>query len=212
MTHCSTMSARDSIRPTTNKSWLVLVACLLSGCATLPRGVDLPPLDDWETRKRVLADTETWAFNGRVGVKTENDGFNARFRWNQDGESFDASLSGPLGIGTVLMEGEGQRVVLTDNDGVKTRLANAEDELYLRYGWTIPVLSLRYWALGIPDPDLPADVRFDENGTAIEIQQSGWRVALERYRDVAGTDMPSRLTATHPTTRVRVIVDDWVFF
>ena len=27
---------------------------------------------------------------------------------------------------------------------------DAERDLYLRYGWTIPVRSLRYWALGIP--------------------------------------------------------------
>lgn len=212
MTRCSTMSVPDSIRPTTSKRPLLLAALLLSGCATLPRGVDLPPLDDWESRKQVLAAAETWSFNGRVGVKTENDGFNARFRWKQDGESFDATLSGPLGIGTVLMAGEGRRVELTDNDGVTTRLENAEDELYLRYGWTIPVLSLRYWALGIPDPEMPADVSFDDAGTATQIRQSGWNVALERYRDVAGTQMPSRLTATHPTTRVRVIVDDWAFF
>ena len=32
------------------------------------------------------------------------------------------------------------------------------------YGWTIPVTSLRFWALGIPDPASPAETEFGDDG------------------------------------------------
>jgi outer membrane lipoprotein LolB len=169
-------------------------------------------MSDWEARQSVLAARDRWEFRGRVGIKTEDDGFNAGFRWEQQRSQFQASLRGPLGIGTVLIDGRGKSVELTDNDGVTTRLEDAEEELYARYGWTIPLRSLRYWALGIPDPNEPADIEFDGSGRASLIVQSGWTVQLERYRPAAGTEMPYRLTATHPTTRVRVIVDNWTFY
>lgn len=210
---CSKKSARVCTPLKTIKGLFgVLAVCALAGCATQPVGVDLPPMSDWEMRQSVLAERDHWEFRGRVGIKTDDDGFNAGFRWEQQRSSFQASLRGPLGIGTVLIDGRDQSVQLTDNDGVTTLLQDAEAELYARYGWTIPLRSLRYWALGIPDPAQHADIEFDQSGRATLIEQSGWSVELERYRPAAGAEMPHRLTATHPTTRVRVVVDDWTFY
>ena len=58
----------------------------------------------------------------------------------------------PSELAPCVSRGDGQSVMLTEEDGVKTVLQDAEMELRWRYGWTIPVSSLRYWALGIPDP------------------------------------------------------------
>ncbi|NIQ26669.1 MAG: outer membrane lipoprotein LolB, partial [Gammaproteobacteria bacterium] len=129
---------------------------LFAGCAAR-KGLELPDLGDWENRRSTLARLDDWAFNGRIGVAAGDDGFSGSLRWTQDGERFEATVSGPLGIGTVRLEGNGRRVQLTDKDGNRTVLDDAERDLYLRYGWTIPVQSLRYWALGIPDPALPAE-------------------------------------------------------
>lgn len=160
----------------------------------------------------MLGRIDDWAFKGRVGVKTADDGFNASLRWTQDRDRFTARLSGPLGIGTVQLEGNGQSVTLTDKDGVRTRLRDVEPELLRRYGWTIPVQSLPYWALGIPDPARPAETETDEAGRLTRLSQGGWDVGVDRYRDGGGQQLPGRITASSSSTRVRIVVDGWYFY
>ena len=126
--------------------------------------------------------------------------------------SWRPGSSRPLGIGTVRLEGDDRSVTLTDNDGVRTELEDAELELRYRYGWTIPVASLRYWALGIPDPAGPAETVFNDEGQLARLDQQGWSVVISRYRDGGGQSMPGRLTAENSDTRVRLVVDHWIFF
>lgn len=155
---------------------------------------------------------QAWDFKGRIALKAGDDGFNARFNWSQDGESFAVTVSGPLGIGTVGIAGDGSGVTLTDKDGTDTRLDDVESELRQRYGWTIPVESLRYWALGIPDPAVPAETEFNAAGQLASLAQRGWDVTITHYREGAGASMPFRLSAANGDTRVRIVIDDWYFY
>ena len=197
------------------RSWhvpAVLAGLLLTaGCATLPQGKDLPPLEDWETRQQVLGGLRDWSFKGRVAVKSGDEGFNGKINWTQQDARLTATVSGPLGVGTVRIEGDGSALVLTDKDGSRTELEDAELDLRYRYGWTIPVTSLRYWALGIPDPSVPAETRFDDRGQLVSLRQGGWNVDISRYRDGGGQPMPAILTASNPDTRVRMVIDSWLF-
>jgi outer membrane lipoprotein LolB len=191
--------------------WLGL--CLaLSACATTRPSVDLPPLTTWELRQSVLAASTDWAFRGRIAVKAGDEGFNGKFNWSQTGERFYATVSGPLGIGTVAIEGSGNAIIVTDKDGVTTPLIDPETELYDRYGWTIPVTSLRYWALGIPDPRGVAITDVDAAGKLLKLEQSNWKVSISEYKESAGQQMPRKLTATNPDTRVRMFIDKWMFY
>ncbi len=184
----------------------------LAGCATTPESVNLPDIGTWDARNEVLGNLEDWEFKGRIAVKAGDEGFNGKFNWSQWGDAFSATVGGPLGMGTVRIEGDGQAIVLTEKDGVETVLQDAEVELRWRYGWTIPVTSLRYWALGIPDPRLPATTEFDDEGQLVRIEQSDWIVQISRYREGGGQQMPRILSATNPDTRVRMVIDRWLFF
>ena len=184
----------------------------LAGCATTRNAVDLPPIDSWQARNEVLGQVQAWEFKGRIAVKAGDDGFNARFNWVQDGDAFAAAVSGPLGIGTVRIEGDGDSVTLTDKDGAESRLDDVETELQWRYGWTIPVESLRYWALGIPDPAAPGVTELDEQDRLLRLEQSGWAVEISRYAEGGGRQMPRILTAKNHDTRVRMVIDKWLFF
>ena len=188
------------------------ILALLAGCATTPESVNLPEIGSWEVRTAVLGDIRDWEFRGRIGVKADDDGFNGKFNWVQQGDAFSATVGGPLGMGTVRIEGDGQAISLTDKDGVETVMHDAELELQWRYGWTIPIASLRYWALGIPDPGQPASTEFDEEGLLTRLEQSGWIVEISRYREGGGQQMPRTLSATNPDTRVRMVIDRWSFF
>lgn len=189
----------------------LVILAVLAACAG-PRSATLPDISSWDNRNSVLGDLDAWEFSGRIAVRTGDEGFNGKLRYSQDKRGFRATLSGPLGIGTVRLEGDDRSVTLTDKDGVRTALEDAELELRYRYGWTIPVASLRYWALGIPDPAAPAETTFGANGQLESMVQRNWSVAISRYGDGGGQLMPRRLTAQNPDTRVRLVIDHWVFF
>lgn len=189
---------------------LSLAIFALSGCAATG-SLDLPDMDSWESRKTILVKTDEWEFTGRIGVSAGEEGFNGKLFWRQDGVVFRARISGPLGMGTVFINGNRGELTVTDSDGVVTELNDAEVELRQMYGWTIPVTSLRYWALGIPDPADPAETSFAADGQLEQILQSQWQVDYGPYRNSAGQPMPRRLTAENDDVKVRLIVDDWIF-
>ena len=198
--------------PARSTAAAILVAALfLGGCASRP-AVPLPEIDGWSTRTEVLGSRKDWEFSARIGVRANDDGFNGKLRWRQDADRFAATVSGPLGIGTVRIEGDGATAVLTDKDGVQTELRDVEADLLQRYGWTIPVASLRYWALGIPDPNAEFATEFNVDGKLSKLSQGGWNVTISRYRLGAGQLMPNRLTASNEDTRVRIVIDNWRFF
>ena len=198
-----------------NSRLTVVVATfvLVAGCTTTTRdAIDLPAMGSWQERNAVLGNLSDWQFRGRIAVKSGDDGFNGKFNWTQAGDRFDATVGGPLGVGTVRIEGDGRSVTLTDKDGDRTRLEDVEIELRGRYGWTIPVDSLRYWALGIPDPASPGVTELDDAGRLARLEQNDWTVQISRYQEGGGQLMPRILTATNQDTRVRMVIDRWLFF
>ena len=191
--------------------FLFLIAFAVQGCAG-SRGLQLPDLPDWDTRRGVLESIDRWEFSGRIGVSAGDEGFNGKLRWWQDGDDFRATVSGPLGVGTVKIEGNGRHVTLTDKQGDVTELQDAEIDLRLRYGWTIPVTSLQYWALGIPDPSVPTATRMGDDGLVSEMEQGDWHVTIGQYSDGGGQQMPRRISAVNADAKVRLVIDKWIFY
>ena len=189
---------------------LAALAGLTAACVSTSGGL-LPEFDSWESRQAALESEDEWSFTGRIGVRAGEDGFNGNIQWRQDGTVFRARIGGPIGIGTIFINGDRRELTLTEQDGTVTELEDAEADLRDRYGWTIPVTSLRYWALGIPDPASASDIRFNEEGLASEISQRDWHVAIDRYADGGGQPMPRRVTALSGEIRVRLVIDDWAF-
>ena len=148
------LAARRSLLP---------LLLLLSACAT-QRGHNLNDITDWESRQRILTDTTRWEFSGRIGVSAANEGFNGKIWWWQRDQYYRARISGPLGVGSILVDGDGDGATVTDEEGEVTKMADAEMELRQRYGWTIPLSSLRFWVLGVPDPARQAALEFGAEG------------------------------------------------
>ena len=186
------------------------MAAGFAGCATID-SVTLPQFNDWESRRDYLQSADEWEFAGRIGVSAGDEGFNGKLWWRQDGVVFRARISGPIGVGTIFINGDNRELTMTDRDGVVTELDDAEVDLRRRFGWTIPVHSLRFWALGVPDPSTPAEVDFNEFGQVSELSQQGWQVTIGQYDMGGGQPMPRRLTAVADDIRVRLIIDDWTF-
>ena len=181
---------------------------VLAACVSQPVE-PLPEMSAWETRQVVLAGLESWGFNGRIAVRTSEDGFNGKLRYQQDSGDFLAVMSGPLGIGTVQLERADDALFYTDKNGNQTRFYDPEVDLKYRLGWDVPLESLRYWALGIPDPDENAETKLNEAGQLDSLEQSGWNVSVARYRETGGQAMPQRMIVTNGVTRVTLVIDKW---
>ena len=208
---CASAGSRRAISFLRQAALLAIIVAA-SGCATQRETLTLPDLGGWAARTGFLAGADKFEFAARIGVKTTDDGFNGKLRWTQENDSFNATVSGPLGIGTVRIEGEGKSAVLTDKDGVRTELQDVEQDLLYRYGWTIPVKSLRYWALGIPDPATDAQIELNDDDQLARLEQGDWTLKISSYRAGSGQSMPNRLSAQNSSTRVRIVIDKWKFF
>ena len=202
--------AGPALRRPSPKLVPLFLTALISACVT-PKSLELPELSDWENRQDVLVGVDEWEFAGRIGVSAGDEGFNGQLRWRQDGVVFRARINGPLGVGTVFINGDRRKITVTDRNGAVTELHDAEVELRQMYGWTIPVSSLRFWALGIPDPASPAETEFGEDGQLSKLRQQNWEVDITQYREGGGQLMPRRLTAVNDDVKVRLVIDNWVF-
>ena len=202
--------AEPALRQLSPKLLPLLLAALISACAA-PRSLQLPELGDWESRQDILGGVDEWEFAGRIGVSAGDEGFNGQLRWRQDGVVFRARINGPLGAGTVFINGDDRELTLTDRNGVVTELQDAEVELRQMYGWTIPVTSLRFWALGIPDPASPAETEFGDDGHLKTLRQANWQVDITQYRKGGGQLLPRRLSAVNDDVKVILVIDNWQF-
>lgn len=188
------------------------VACiaLLSGCAQLPATSDTahghPP-----THHLALAALTDWHFAARFAVRYEEQGFSARMRWSQIAGAYTLQFDAPLGQGVAELSGDDTQAILRLPD--RTLTASRPEELMERaLGWTMPLAPLRYWVRGIASPDSAATYRVDESGRARTIDQAGWQVEFQHYRDVGDYLLPDRLILRHPAseTTVRLVIDEWV--
>ena len=207
--------SRTSWLPGATGAPLRLVSCLLglvllvSACKTLPPAAPPGPGAPWEQRRAALQSRNTFDLSGRIGVAAGSDGFNAKLRWQQQDGQSQIALDGPLGVGGVRITSNGDSLSVTNSRGEKLDSAAARREIETRLGFEPPIASLRYWVLGVPDPSRPATEMLDDSQRLVTLEQDGWQIAYTGYADVQGEALPSKITLTRDTTRVRLIVDSW---
>src|SRR6185312_15924710 len=129
-------------------------ACLitaLAGCRTAPVLPPAAPAPGWEAQRAALQARMHFELKGRVAVAAAGEGFNANLHWTQDGARSFVTLQGPLGVGGAQVTADGERL---DSQAAHAALA-------ARLGFDPPLAALRYWVLGVPDPQSPAAEALD---------------------------------------------------
>jgi len=181
----------------------------LSGCATAPR-VSAMPQFDWPERQQQLAQLQHWSFSGRLAIKdANNESWSASLRWKQDGDSYDIQLSGAFGQGAARLFGHDGYAVIEMAEHSALTADSAEALMQQQLGWFMPVRGLKYWLLGMPEPDLISQQVFNNVGRLESLQQSGWQVSYRDYLDVDGLELPRKLELENPRLRARLVIDSW---
>jgi len=191
---------------------LFLALAMLSACSSLQQTATLEEVANAE-RMRQLAELDVWTMQGRIAVKRAAGSGQGKITWQQSGEDTDISLAGPLGSGAINIHWVPDEVVVSGADlDVQHRYTGsdaAEQFLAEQLGWPFPAASIRYWLLGMPNPDLAYTQDFGADGALLRVQQSGWQVNYERFAVVNGYVLPAKLQVESDAVRLRVIVDKW---
>ncbi|HKJ75730.1 MAG TPA: lipoprotein insertase outer membrane protein LolB [Gammaproteobacteria bacterium] len=192
------------------RTWLVLAfALVVGGCTTAPtREPAADPERAWQARRADLAGLEQWRLTGRIAIRTEGEGWHATLDWRQDRRRYDIRLIGPLGQGTVRLQGGPGRVSLQTEDG-QTTAADPEWLLYRNLGWRVPVEALRYWVLGLPAPGSARERELDRYGRLARLEQADWRIEFRDYERRGGYELPSRIFVRNHRAQVRLVVGQW---
>lgn len=191
------------------RHWLLCLLLALGGCTSLP-----PPVADpegvWQRYQRQLAAIDHWHLSGRIAIQTEDEGWSATIDWRQQAERYTIRLFGPLGQGSVLLQGDAGRVVLQSGDEPPVESDDPEWLLYRQLGWRVPVRALRYWARGLPAPGRVVGRRLNAQGYLAELEQAGWSITFHDYAPAGdGTTLPERVFIHNHKARVRLIVGRW---
>ncbi|MFZ9709424.1 MAG: lipoprotein insertase outer membrane protein LolB [Steroidobacteraceae bacterium] len=182
---------------------VLLGALCLAGCASLRPvplvwPVEVLP-DNWEARRAVLQSWQSFDLTGRIALASSEQGVVAGLRWQQQAGRTELGLEGPAGVGAQRWRFEAGR---------EDELRSLEAVL----GFALPVSSVRYWLLGVPDPALPADLQLAADAARLEaLTQAGWQVRFLDYGPVSGTrfELPARIEIRREGWRARLIVTDW---
>jgi outer membrane lipoprotein LolB len=189
-----------------------MAALLLSaGCRTLPPGAEVGPGADapWPEQRAALEKLDRYGLNGRVAVAANGQGFSATLRYQQQPRSSHLALDGPLGMGGLRVNLEGEGIAIATSRGEKLDGQAARDELERRLGFQLPLTELRWWLLGVP---APGEASINQDGGSGEIRdftQNGWRVSINSRAAGLGFALPQRLTAEREGARLKLFVEHW---
>ena len=190
---------------------LLAGALILAACGTLPGRVPEGPANEtaWQARLAALTALSGWELSGEVGVVNGKDGGSGSMDWNQQGNELSFDFRAPLGSGTVHIQGDAAALRVQSSRGDDFTTTDPEDDFALHLHMPMPVLSMRYWLLGIPDPGAPYTKVADARGEPMSLEQRGWKVEYQEYTDVQSYSLPVRFTLTRGKVRIKVAVNDW---
>src|ERR1700730_3797704 len=183
---------------------LLLICTVLGACAA-PRRAPAPLIKGWEQRVTDLQKLDFWQLDGRAAVAYREQGWQASLNWRQRGDSAEVHLSGPLGVGALVLKRTPNGLSLNDAPPSDAVLAQLQDRL----GFEMPVDPLRFWLLGVPDPSAAFELARNDQDRALRLTQRGWTIDYDRYMPVDADLLPAHLVLTREGVRVRIAVDRW---
>jgi len=189
---------------------VMMFTVVVTACAHVPPAVGplLPPDLAWQARKSEMEKFPSWRLTGRISVKSPQDAWNASIDWWQQDNTFDIHFMSHLGQVVAQLRGRpGQAVLRTSDEEVTATDVNGL--LSKHFGWVIPVQGLRYWVLGLPEPQPVDNKELDGQGRLVWLEQSGWHIDFVRYRKAGKIEIPGKMVLEYPDLRVRLIIDRW---
>lgn len=184
------------------KCFVLLIVILGIGCTEIA----IKPVKDKYhlTDRRALYQLKKWSFEGRLALSNAKKSWTTKIEWTHTLEKDTLKLSGPLGQNAIMIILTENEVVLKQGDDKIQQSDKINSFIEQQSGLAIPVKSLRYWVLGLVDP----------NETFVELadgfQQQQWIVQYLQMQQFDKKWMPRKLKALQNQTRLKLIIDHWM--
>lgn len=173
----------------------------IQGCATRPV---ISRADYDQSARSHLYHMKTWSFQGRLAMRGSEDSWSASINWRHRGDTDKIKLAGPLGQGAVSIVLIGN--VISIDRGDNNPLASNDPDVLVgqQVGVFVPVKALRYWVVGLTQPDVEFDVLADG------FIQSGWTVHFPELMKYGDELMPRRVVVFKKNLKLKLVIDQWV--
>jgi outer membrane lipoprotein LolB len=173
---------------------------LLAACAS----VSTVPSGAYSHAARVhLYGMQEWHLDGRVAITSPKDSWSANIEWSHLPNSEKIKLSGPLGQGAVVIELTGDVVKIDRGGGNIQTSSRPEQFINQQLGLFVPLQSLRFWAVGLPE----SENSFQE--TVDGFVQNGWLISYKEMLKTGNETMPYKMAVSDGHARLKLIVDQW---
>lgn len=185
---------------------LLLSAALIAGCS------HQPPISqpiDWSQHQAQLAALDQWQLRGKLGFKSPQRGGSANLQWSQNQQQYQLRLSGPMGTGNILIQGDQTRAQMQQGD---QSYVDRPELLAARFtGLPIPVDALSWWVRGLPSPSKSAamDLIISPDGTASSFVQEGWQLSFSGYRMTKDGHLPRKISGQLGAQSFKLVISNW---
>ena len=149
--------------------------------------------------------TDSWSISGKIGVTTPKESVAGFISWEQSGKDFDIYVSGPLSVGSTRIQGNVEKISLTQKGKTVSGL-NPQHLIYEQLGWYFPIENLQYWLKGKTAPYSPAKTKIEDDQLA-QIYQDQWKVDYLRYNGYY--DLPERIRISQGEWKFLIVVKNW---
>jgi outer membrane lipoprotein LolB len=156
------------------------------------------------TAQNELYDLQRWAFEGRIAITGKNDAWSANINWEHSPTEDLIKLSGPLGQGGALIQLNSSGVTIDQGGRDVKSSTDVENFINQQVGLAVPVNSLRYWVVGLPDKSQTASTI--ENG----FEQVGWKNQYKTMQPVGSYVLPRNMTVASETVKLKLFIDQWI--
>lgn len=191
-------------------STVLLCLCLVTSCATTPAPSALPVhYIPYASRQAALAEHPNFRLEGAMIIKMPTAAESVNLSWQQVEGQYLLYLFGPLGLGTVKIQGQAGAVSLTDSQGKVWQASSPEGLMQSLLGWHLPLQTAVFWVRGLPAPGMPDHRHLDQAGRLAELQQAGWTLHYLQYTSVLGLDLPSVIVLEYRKFWIKVIISGW---
>ena len=191
-------------------TYLLIFSLLLASCTTSSSLTDR----NWQVHQSLISNTSYWTLQGRLNIRQANNSDTVSINWQQREQDFEINLSGALGIGATTISGNQNFTSLQQGNENPVEAANIGELSRSYLGYELPTEALLYWVRGIPSPNSPASMEFNENQLLASLSQrdaqgNNWQLEYDRYQDSDGLSLPGRIRMSHPDYLLTFIIQSW---
>lgn len=178
----------------------IVLLVVLNACSLLPEQSD----HQYQlSSMRSMRDLQQWSLDGRFAYQDGKESFSVSVIWVHDRDHEQITLSGPLSQGKVVIDVAPEQVVMNDGNELRTYQGQPDAVVAEQLGLVMPVAALKYWVLGIYDPNKPHVEMVDG------FSQEGWTVLYREMQAVGAQLMPRKILIEQGQTKIKFLVDLW---